>query len=66
MDNFELKDQENSAFFLGPTVAFGSGDFWAALTVLPQIHGEGEGQHDGLILTDYERTEIRLLVGIPL
>lgn len=55
--------QENSAWFLGPNVHYAKGNWWATLTVLPQIHGTPDTE-DNLALEDYERLEVRLLVGI--
>lgn len=65
-DSFAFEDEEHSAFFLGPNIAFASGDAWATLSVLPQIYGEGESAKDDLVLDEHERVEIRLLVGVPL
>lgn len=65
-DSFTFEDEEHSAIFLGPNIAFASGDAWATLSVLPQIYGEGESAEDDLILDEHERVEIRLLVGVPL
>lgn len=59
---------ENTALFLGPTVSYHQERWWAALTVLPQIHGWNfDGDPDGnrhLELVDHERINVRLLIGI--
>ncbi|MCE9615488.1 MAG: hypothetical protein K8T26_14550 [Lentisphaerae bacterium] len=65
-NNFEFKDEEHRAYFLGPNVAYANGTYWATLSVLPQIYGEGEHATDNLILDEHERVEVRLLAGVPL
>ena len=52
---------EHAAFFVGPTVAYSSTSWWAALSVLPQVYAI----HDepGLVLDEHVMDEARLLVG---
>lgn len=65
-ESFAFEHEEANATFLGPNASYGSGKSWATLSVLPQIHGEGEHAEDGLELTEFERVEVRLLAGVPL
>ncbi|MBM4364819.1 MAG: hypothetical protein FJ102_01280 [Deltaproteobacteria bacterium] len=52
---------EHSAFFVGPTVAYASADWWGALTALPQVYAI----HDepGLVMDEHTMVEARLLMG---
>ena len=54
------------AFFIGPTVSWASGGFWAALSFLPQAVGFGGSTQAGLDLAEHERFNIRLLAGFHL
>jgi hypothetical protein len=70
-DHNELPDYskwENTAVFLGPVVSYRQENWWAALTVLPQIYGANfDGDPDGhrnLELEGHERVNIRLILGI--
>ncbi len=64
----EYKEWENSALYLGPVVNYHRGDFWATLTVLPQVWGnnfhgpDADGNH-GLELEGHERWNFRLIAG---
>ncbi|MGE0616209.1 MAG: DUF6662 family protein [Bacteriovoracia bacterium] len=68
--------QEHSAYFLGPNVHYGTKDWWATLTILPQISGTpgylgigADGQRiDGgsLHLAQHEKLEVRLKLGFNL
>jgi hypothetical protein len=66
----EYKDWENTAFFLGPVVTYSRENWWATLTVLPQIWGKNtSGGKDpdgvsGLELEGHERVNVRLIFGI--
>jgi hypothetical protein len=60
----DLSDEEYSATFAGPNIHYGTGRWWWTLTVLPQVHGDGDGADDGLQLAHRERVETRLLAGI--
>lgn len=59
----DFRNQEHSAWFVGPNVHYGRDNWWATLTVLPQVHGSPETR-DGLTLEDHEKIEVRLLAGI--
>ena len=65
----EYEKWENTAFFLGPVVSYRRENWWAALTVLPQIYGKNFESPDpdgssSLELEGHERVNIRLLFGI--
>jgi hypothetical protein len=73
--DMNLGHQEHSAYFLGPSVHYGSQSFWAQLTVLPQIWGWprdlGPDSNGNDLSSSYahlmqhEKSEIRLKFGIP-
>lgn len=52
---------EHAAFFVGPTLAYSSTSWWAAISVLPQVYAI----HDeaGLVLDEHVMDEARLLLG---
>lgn len=52
---------EHSAFFVGPTLAVASANWWGAVTVLPQVYAI----HDeaGLVLDEHVMDEVRVLLG---
>jgi hypothetical protein len=56
-------DQESSAYFVGPNVHYGSGKWWATLSVMPQIDGH-PNTHAGMDLVNQERLQVRLIFGI--
>lgn len=66
----EYKVWENTAFFVGPVVSYRQENWWATLTVLPQVWGKhltGGPDPDGvsgLELEGHERVNIRLIFGI--
>jgi hypothetical protein len=53
--------QEHSAFFLGPSVHYGSQSWWITLTVLPQITGHPKSL--GIGADGREITDSRLHLG---
>jgi hypothetical protein len=53
-----------SALFLGPTVSYAREGWWAAVSVLPQIHALAGASDGGLDLEEHERVEIRVLFGV--
>jgi len=63
----EYKEWENTAVYAGPVLAYRRSNWWAALTVMPQIYGSNfTGDPDGnyqLELEGHERVNARLLVG---
>lgn len=63
----EYASWEYTAFFLGPVVSYRQEQWWATLTVLPQVYGKNFGGNpDGntsLVLDEQERVNIRLLLG---
>lgn len=62
------EDVASTALFLGPVVSFHQEQWWAALSVLPQLHGWNRGgDPDGdprLDLAENERLHVRLLIGV--
>ncbi len=59
-----LSGQEFNAWNLGPNIHYGSPKWWATLTVLPQIWGNGDGSESSRQLVHEEEVEIRLIAGI--
>ena len=63
-DDQDFAKQGASAFFLGPSLHYEDKEWWATLTVLPQIAGNpralGEASRT---LGEYEKMEIRLRFG---
>ena len=64
----EYKIWENSALYLGPVVNYHRGDWWATLTVMPQIwgdtfHNQNPDGNRHLELQGHERWNARLIVG---
>ena len=64
----EYEEFETTALYLGPTFSYREDNWWAALSVLPQVWGKewddsGDG-HDNLDLAHNERVHIRILFGI--
>lgn len=59
--------QERWSIFAGPSVHYGSKQWWATLTWLPQLRGGGDakypGQPDHLHLVEKTRQEIRFKLG---
>ena len=70
-DHNELPDYriwENTALFAGPVLSYRQENWWATLTVMPQVFGRNwDGVNDGarnLDLVHNERVNIRLLMGL--
>jgi hypothetical protein len=57
-----FSEEEANAWFLGPNVHFGTGKWWATLTVLPQIGGHPDTRGE-LELEEHTRVEVRLIAG---
>jgi hypothetical protein len=55
--------QVADAYFVGPNVHYGSGNWWATLTVLPQVSGS-PGSDTSLNYSEHERVEVRLIAGV--
>ncbi|OIO39760.1 MAG: hypothetical protein AUJ75_00895 [Candidatus Omnitrophica bacterium CG1_02_49_10] len=58
----EFEGQEHSAYFLGPNIHCANARWWATFTIIPQIYGTPETEHD-LHLDEHERLETRLIIG---
>lgn len=61
-DGLGFNSQENNAYFVGPNLHYGTGRWWATLTVMPQVAGRPETR-SGLNLKDHERVQVRLIAG---
>jgi hypothetical protein len=64
----EYKEWENSALYIGPVVNYHRGDFWATLSILPQVwgdnfHGADADGNRGLELEGHERWNFRMIAG---
>lgn len=66
----EYKDWQSTALYIGPTLRYRTEDWWAALTVMPQVWGENYGgnldNNTHLDLVHNERLNVRLIFGIDL
>lgn len=64
----EYEKWENTALYLGPVATYRRENWWATLTVMPQIYGANfDGDPDGndhLELEGHERWNVRLIVGV--
>lgn len=65
-DGFNLSGQEYQTWSVGPNVHYGTSKWWATLTVLPQVWGNGDGSRGGRQLEHEESIEVRLIFGILL
>ncbi|MBN8550878.1 MAG: hypothetical protein J0M12_16305 [Deltaproteobacteria bacterium] len=62
-DGFDLQGREYQAVYVGPNVHYGAPSWWATLTFMPQVWGDGDGASGGRQLVHQEKMEIRLIVG---
>ena len=60
----DMEDLEHAAFFAGPVIHFSRDRWWIAFTVLPQIVALKGGTGDSVDLDEFERAEVRLILGI--
>ena len=64
----EYKDWEYTALYTGPVATYRQENWWATLTVMPQVWGKNfEGNpdnHRNLVLDEQERVNVRLIFGI--
>lgn len=65
-DGLNLSGQEFQTWSAGPNVHYGTSKWWATLTVLPQIWGNGDGASGDRQLVHEEELEVRLIFGILL
>jgi hypothetical protein len=63
--NWNLGNREAWAFFAGPAIHYATKQWWATLTILPQVRGAptAEGRSSSLHLDEFERLEVRLKIG---
>jgi len=64
----EYREWENSALYVGPVVSYRRENWWATLTVMPQVwgdnfHGPDPDGNRGLELEGHERWNARLIFG---
>ena len=59
----DFSDRVANAWFVGPNVHYARANWWATLTVLPQVHGSPDTRN-GLELEEHEKIEVRLITGI--
>lgn len=57
---------EHAALFAGPVISYATEEWWATLTVLPQVVGLKGETVDGLDLDEFERSQVRLLLSFHL
>lgn len=60
----DLSDREFQSVSVGPNVHYGTPKWWATLTVMPQIWGDGDGADGGRNLVHEEELETRLIFGV--
>lgn len=60
---YDLRGREFQAVSVGPNVHYGSPHWWATLTFLPQVWGDGDGASGGRQLVHEENFEVRLIFG---
>ena len=65
-DGVNLSGQEFQTWSVGPNIHYGTPKWWATLTILPQIWGNGEGAEGNRQLVHEESLEVRLITGIHL
>ncbi len=64
----EYKKWENTALYIGPVVSYRNENWWAALTIMPQVYGKNFETPDpdgyrNLELEGHERVNVRLIFG---
>lgn len=64
----EYDKWENTVLYLGPVVSYRTGNWWAALTVMPQVYGinfdTDTDNEKHLELSGHERVNARLIFGV--
>ena len=63
-DGLNLSGREFQAVSVGPNIHYGNQRWWATLTVLPQVWGDGDGASGGRQLVHEEELEVRLIAGV--
>lgn len=59
-----FEEQESSAIFAGPTVSWMTSSFYFTLNFVAQVSA-APATHEGLNFADFERYQIRTILGIP-
>lgn len=62
----ETKGWEHSALFLGPTLSYSTEEWWATLTIMPQVTAFKGATKGNLVLDEHEKLEARLLFSFHL
>ncbi|MGE5402313.1 MAG: hypothetical protein ACM3S2_18090 [Ignavibacteriales bacterium] len=65
-NTFKEGELENSVLFAGPVLAYSDENWWAALTVMPQVTAFKGATNGNLSLDDHEKVETRLLFSFHL
>ena len=60
----DMEDLRHAALFLGPAIHYRTESWWITLTILPQIVALKGTTGDRLNLDEFERAEVRLILGI--
>lgn len=60
------REWKNSALFAGPVASYASENWWAALTILPQVTSFKGATKGKLVLDEHEKVEARLLFSFHL
>jgi len=62
----DMEDLEHAAFFAGPAIHYSAEKWWITFTVLPQIVAFKGTTGDSVDLDEFERAELRVILGIHL
>lgn len=62
-DGLDLTGQEYQTWSVGPNFHYSTPKWWATLTILPQVWGNGDGAEGDRQLVHEESLETRLLIG---
>ena len=57
---------EHASLFAGPVLSYATEEWWATLSVLPQVAAFKGATVDGLDLEEFERAQVRLLLSFHL
>ena len=60
----DMGSLDHAAVFAGPALHYSQEKWWVTFTVLPQIAALAGSTGNGLDLDEFERAEVRLILGI--
>ncbi len=63
-DGLNLSGREFQTVSVGPNIHYGAPKWWATLTVMPQVWGDGDGAESNRNLVHEESVETRLIFGV--